>query len=145
MGLAVACALSFFLAIVSVLIHYEAFRIAATMTRDAGFPTRGRLLVVIFGAMLAHLVEIGCYGLAFWSLHGQPLLGMIEGRLEGSFFDFVYFSMTNYTTLGVGDVVPSGPMRLLAASEALTGLVLLSWTASFTYLSMENFWRKPQR
>lgn len=144
MGLLAACALAFVLAVACVLIHYEAFRLAAGLIRGADFPKRGRLLLVIFGAMVAHLAEIACYSLAFWALHGHTLLGVIEGKIDGNLFDFIYFSMTNYTTLGVGDVAARGPMRLLAASEALTGLVLLSWTASFTYLSMENFWRQPR-
>jgi hypothetical protein len=141
MGIVVVCMLAFVLAVTCVVIHYEAFRLAAGLTRDAEVPRRGRLLLVILGAMCAHLLEIGCYTIAFWFCHGHPLLGGIEGELEGNLFDFIYFSMTNYTTLGVGDLVAHGPLRLLAAAEALTGLVLLSWTASFTYLSMENFWR----
>ena len=31
-----------------------------------------------------------------------------------------------------------------AASEALTGLVLITWTASFTFLMMQTFWVKEQ-
>jgi Ion channel len=142
MGILIVCMLAFVLAVACVIIHYEAFRLAAGLTRNAEVPRRGRLLLVILGAMVAHLLEIGCYSIVFWLCHGHPLLGVIEGKLEGNLFDFIYFSMTNYTTLGVGDVVAHGPLRLLATAEALTGLVLLSWTASFTYLSMENFWRR---
>ena len=141
MGLLIVCSLAFVLAVACVIIHYEAFRVAAGLAREAEVPRRGRLLLVILAAMIAHLLEIGCYAIVFWLCHGHPLLGVIEGKIEGNLFDFIYFSMTNYTTLGVGDVVAHGPLRLLATAEALTGLVLLSWTASFTYLSMENFWR----
>jgi hypothetical protein len=31
-------------------------------------------------------------------------------------------------------------MRLAAGIESLTGLVLITWTASFTFLSMQKFW-----
>ena len=31
-------------------------------------------------------------------------------------------------------------MRLLTGIEALNGLVLIGWSASFTYLAMEEFW-----
>jgi hypothetical protein len=31
-------------------------------------------------------------------------------------------------------------LRLLAGAEALNGLVLIGWSASFTYIAMERFW-----
>ena len=45
-----------------------------------------------------------------------------------------------YTTLGVGDVAATGLMRVPAGIESLVGLVLITWTASFSYLAMERFW-----
>jgi hypothetical protein len=32
--------------------------------------------------------------------------------------------------------------RLISGTEALTGLVMIAWTASFTYLLMERYWRQ---
>ncbi|MBZ9739649.1 MULTISPECIES: ion channel [unclassified Mesorhizobium] len=136
---------SLILAIACVLVHYEAFKMVASSARSAevgGFPSRGRLLIVIFGALAAHTVEITFYGSVFWGLHSYGLFGQIVGEISDGWIDFLYFSVTNYTTLGVGDIRAEGAIRLIASSEALTGLVLLSWTASFTYLSMENFWKR---
>jgi hypothetical protein len=147
MSILVASLVSLVLAIACVLVHYEAFRAvaySARTARQAGFPSRGRLLLVIFGALASHTVEITIYGSVFWALHQYSLLGEIVGEVSGGWIDFLYFSITNYTTLGVGDIHAEGPMRLIASSEALTGLVLLSWTASFTYLSMENSWKQQQ-
>jgi hypothetical protein len=31
-------------------------------------------------------------------------------------------------------------MRLIAGVESLDGLVLIGWSASFTYLAMEEYW-----
>jgi hypothetical protein len=42
--------------------------------------------------------------------------------------------------LGYGDVLPHGDLRLLAGLEALNGILLIGWTASYTFLSMERFW-----
>jgi hypothetical protein len=50
-----------------------------------------------------------------------------------------------FTTLGTGDLVVSGPLRLIAGVESLNGLVLIGWSASFTYLSMEKFWEAHRR
>ncbi len=67
-------------------------------------------------------------------------LGRIDGEIEGGGLDFFYFSITTYTTLGVGDLHPRGPLRLIAGVESLNGLVLIGWSASFTYLEMARFW-----
>ena len=52
----------------------------------------------------------------------------------------MYFSIVNYTSLGYGDLVPVGSLRILCGVEALTGLVLIDWTASFTYVEMQRYW-----
>ena len=44
-------------------------------------------------------------------------------------------------SLGYGDVVPSGDLRLLAGMEALNGLLLIGWSASYTFIAMERFWK----
>jgi len=67
-------------------------------------------------------------------------LGRIDGEMEGGPLDYFYFSITTFTTLGIGDVHPRGALRFIAGVESLNGLVLIGWSASFTYLSMEQFW-----
>jgi hypothetical protein len=41
--------------------------------------------------------------------------------------------------------VPDGVLRLLAGVEALNGLLLIGWSASYTYLAMERFWNDDRR
>ena len=48
----------------------------------------------------------------------------------------------SYTTVGFGDVSPVGSIRLLAGTCALTGFVMITWSASFLFLEMERFWRR---
>jgi hypothetical protein len=67
-------------------------------------------------------------------------IGALAGHLAGTSIDFFYFSTTMYTTLGIGDIWATGPIRIVAGIESLTGLVLITWTASFSYLAMERFW-----
>jgi uncharacterized protein YjbI with pentapeptide repeats len=43
---------------------------------------------------------------------------------DTTFLGSLYFSMTTFTTLGYGDMVPNIPFRLLAASEAMSGILL---------------------
>ena len=54
--------------------------------------------------------------------------------------DVLYFSFSTYTSLGYGDIVALGDSRLLAGIESLIGLLLIAWTASFTYLEMREHW-----
>jgi hypothetical protein len=39
-------------------------------------------------------------------------------------------------------VTPYGSVRLLAGVEALNGLLLIAWSASFLYLEMERYWKR---
>jgi hypothetical protein len=57
------------------------------------------------------------------------------------FLDSIYFSAVCYTTLGLGDIIPAGAIRFLVGTETLTGFVLITWSASFTFVEMERFWR----
>ena len=73
-------------------------------------------------------------------MHKTDGWGTLEGNFGGSLLDCVYFSFTTYTTLGFGDVVPHGDLRYLTGLESLTGLLLITWTASFLYLEMTRYW-----
>ena len=56
--------------------------------------------------------------------------------------DVFYFSGAVYTSLGFGDIVPLRGGQVLAVSEAVTGLVLIAWTASYTFFEMQTNWRE---
>ena len=64
----------------------------------------------------------------------------MHGELQAEALDYFYFSATTYTTLGVGDVFVRGPIRVVSGIQSLTGLVMIAWSATFTYLHMERFW-----
>ncbi|MEQ8900570.1 MAG: ion channel [Roseovarius sp.] len=48
--------------------------------------------------------------------------------------DFFYFSLVNYSSLGLGDIYPTGHLRFLAGVEALNGFLLISCSASTIFL-----------
>lgn len=97
------------LLVLTTVIHYEMLRALAVGLPIVRMPARAKLLVVIFGAFLAHAAEILLYA------------------------------------VGYGDVVPSGELRLLAGVEALNGLLLIGWSASYTFIAMERFWKDGAR
>ena len=55
-------------------------------------------------------------------------------------FDAVYFSAMTYSTVGFGDLSPVGALRLMSGMEAITGLLMITWSATFTYLEMSRLW-----
>lgn len=101
---------------------------------------RPTFLKVVFALLLIHIIEIWWFGAAFWLLAGLSGLGEIVGYANMSFLECVYFSATTYTTVGYGDLHVTGPMRFLAGTEALVGFMLITWSASFTYLIMVRTW-----
>lgn len=128
---------------VSVLIHYEALSLLSRRLASLGGQRHRRVLFGIYGVLFVHVLEIWTFGLALYVLaQFGPLFGDIHGIAHDSLFDHVYFSAVTYTTVGFGDVIPSGPLRFLAGTEALTGFVMITWSASFTYLEMERFWHR---
>lgn len=125
-------------------LHYEVLRLLHGALPTLRIPRRSKLLVVIVAAFLAHALEIFVYGAALYALitwlGAGALAGALAGTAGSSFANCLYFSAETYTSLGFGDLTPVGPVRLLAGVEALNGLLLIGWSASFTYISMERFW-----
>jgi hypothetical protein len=128
--------------LVTVVIHYELLSLLDRVTPKLSTPRRTRMLLVVAAVIAAHLVEVCLFAAAFLVMERHLGLGSITGAVDGSVHDFFYFSLTNYTTLGIGDVSAEGPLRILAGLESLTGLVLIGWSASFTYIAMEKLWEK---
>ena len=126
-----------------VLLHYEGLVLTSRhLARHSGH-RRIKVLFGIFAVILLHTLEIWMFGITYWLLQIWPSLGHISGEGTEHIFDSVYFSAITYTTVGYGDVAPVGSLRFLAGTEALAGLVMIAWSASFTYLEMEKFWRQP--
>jgi hypothetical protein len=121
-------------------LHYEVLRGLNARLPGLALPDRFKLLVVIAVAFVAHAVEILLYAVAVYVLVGHLGAGNLAGSADSLFEACLYFSAQTYTSLGFGDVSPTGPVRFLAGVEALNGLLLIGWTASFTYISMERFW-----
>jgi len=101
---------------------------------------RFRIVVGVFGGLLAHAIEIWIFTVAYYLMIKAGGWGSLEGNTTGTIWDCAYFSFTTFTTLGFGDIVPHGDLRYLVGIESLTGLVLITWTASFLYYEMQRYW-----
>jgi hypothetical protein len=126
-----------------VLLHYEGLNIVSRYlaTRHERQPRRKVLYAVLSGLSL-HVAEIWVFGLTLWLLIHTAGAGHVQGAEPLLLFDAVYLAATTFTTVGFGDLAPVGPIRFLSGSIALTGFVLITWSASFTFLEMERYWRR---
>jgi len=126
-------------------IHYEILRILNAKLPSLTIPKRHKLLVVIFSTFIAHVLEMLVYGISLYVLVRYLGAGTLTGTTKFSLVNCLYFSAETYTSLGFGDLTPVGPVRLLAGAEALNGLLLIGWSASYTYIAMERFWRSDEQ
>jgi hypothetical protein len=125
----------------AVLIHYEALLRLTLLLQRLRMHHRYRILLGVFGALIAHTLEVWVFAIAYYYMHHAPGWGELQGNFDGSLIDCSYFSFTTYTTLGFGDIQPIGDLRFLIGMESLTGLVLITWTASFLFLEMNRYWK----
>jgi hypothetical protein len=123
-----------------VLLHYEGLSLIGRTIKARAFHHRAKILVLIFSQLCLHVIAIWIFAAGAFLLTRWLGYGAILPVPSGGYLDYVYFSAITYTTVGFGDFVPSGPVRFLAGMEALTGFVLITWSASFTFLEMQRYW-----
>lgn len=124
----------------AVMLHFGCLNGLSRLTPRLNIARRRRVLLIIAVALLAHVVEIWLFGLGYWLAAAYPQLGTLHGADDMHLLECVYFSAATFSTAGYGDLAPLGPLRFLAGTESLTGFVLITWTASFTYLEMQRDW-----
>ena len=124
----------------AVSIHYETLQRLSRLMPLLNIRYRLRIVVGLIGSIVAHVVEIWLFALTYFLCIRVGGLGTLLGTSEPQLMDCAYFSFVTYTTLGYGDIYPDGSLRYLAGLEALTGLVLITWTASFLYHEMHKYW-----
>lgn len=126
--------------VVVVVIHNEALLrlsgLLARMRQSHHF----RLVTGVLGILATHTFQVWIFASAFYFMHHAEGWGELAGNFSGSLLDCAYFSFTTFTTLGYGDIEAMGVLRFLTGIEALTGLVLITWSASFLFVEMQRYW-----
>ncbi len=85
------------------------------------------LICVVLGVL--HLAEVGLYAMAFVVADAAGI-GSFENVQSMSAMDTFYFSLVNFTTLGLGQVYPTGHLRFIAGFEAFNGFLCITMSAS---------------
>jgi len=81
---------------------------------------RFRIIFGVFSALIAHAIEIWIFALAYYFMNKSVDWGSLQGNFGG--------------------IAPIKHLRYLTGIESLTGLVLITWTASFLYFEMQHYW-----
>lgn len=100
-----------------------------------------RVTISVSALVAAHLLTVLIYAAAYYGFHDSGRFGSLAGHLQGGTADYVYFSLMSFTTLGVGDIRATGPLRILCGFQSLNGFVLLGLSGSFTFVVMRKSWR----
>jgi hypothetical protein len=73
----------------------------------------------VIGVFFLLTVEVWLWALVYFALD-----------VVGDFDTALYFSLSSFSTLGFGDVVPTHDWRILAALEGVNGFLLIGWSTA---------------
>ena len=97
---------------IAVMIHYEMLYRLSKVMPSLQIKHRYRLVVGVFGALIAHISEIWFFAFGYFLLSKFTSMGSLVAFDNGdsiyNLMDCVYYSFVTYTTLGFGDVIPKG-------------------------------------
>ena len=100
---------------------------------------RTQILFTVIASFAGHTIAVWAFALTYFVLANHLGFGALTGNIEHHILDYVYFSVVSYSSLGLGDVAPTGGLRLLVGVEAILGLILIGWTITFTYIVTERY------
>ena len=135
-----ATVLTSFITLLTILVHYEAI---ALVHRWSGLPIGGaRMKVVgsVFFLFAAHSLEIWMFAAGIWFAKHELQLGDLHGAFEETWVDYLYISVVTYASVGYGDIRPVGFIRTMCGFEALTGLLMMAWSAAYTVYRLQEIW-----
>jgi hypothetical protein len=79
--------------------------------------------------LVLHLVEMVVWAVAF-----------AAGNVFSGFEEALYYSLTSYTTVGYGDVLPAISWRLLGPIEATVGILMLGWSTGIIVAAVQRIY-----
>jgi len=123
-----------------VVIHYEILHLLSRFLPRLTILYNLRIAVGVIGVLIAHAIEVWIFAISYYLMIQEGSWGSFEGNFTGTLGDCAYFAFTTFTTLGFGDIAPIGGIRYLTGIESLTGLVLITWSASYLYFEMQRYW-----
>ncbi len=115
-----------------IFVHANVIRVIRGARTDKA-PVSSLLVGSLF---ITHFVEVALFATGLFVAAEVFDLGSLQGIHEINWRNYMYFSIETYTSLGLGDIYPTGELRMLAGFEVLTGLLLIGRSASFVFVEM---------
>lgn len=129
------------LIVLTSVIHFSALNWMSRKNVYTKRPSNFTTFWVVSGVFVLHMFEIILYAFAYWFSEQVLQIGSLEGLGANIPYDYLYYSTVTFTSLGIGDVFPTGHIRFLTGVEALNGLLLIAGSASFIYFALSNVWK----
>ncbi len=79
--------------------------------------------------LVLHFLDALCWAFVYFFVSVMP--DMEEA---------IYFSLVTFSSLGFGDVVIRTHYRMLAAIEAMNGLLILGWSTALFMMTVQRLW-----
>jgi len=137
----IATLLTCLITALTILIHYEAIRIVHRWNRRPFWGgTRLTVIAGVFFLFAAHSLEIWLFAAGIYIAKNVLLLGGLEGAFTETSADYLYISVVTYASVGYGDIRPTGFIRTMCGFEALTGILMMAWSAAYTVSRLQQLW-----
>lgn len=136
----IAVLIALALVLVTFYIHFVTLKSLCTFVPYSNIANYNQVFFIVLALFIAHIFEISIYALTYEVTIEYLSLGSIQGGNISSFMEYLYYSIVMYTSLGLGETYPVGHIRFITGIEALNGLLLITWSASFTFLAMKRTW-----
>ena len=124
--------------LLTVLIHFEVMKLMTRKMEKMARYGRRRFLILIFALLLAQFIGITVFALGYMALAAQGIGEVLHA--DQTLLNYLYLSVSAYSTVGFGDVAPDGGARLMAGVEAVVGFMMITWSASLTFIEMQRHW-----
>ena len=127
------------LLLTTVSVHYFVLRLLTPFINNVGSEPR-TVITIVVALFFAHSIEILIYA-SFYHLAGDyPMLGGFSEQSTNDFSTAIFLSLLAFSSLGISEFYLTGSLRLVVGFEALNGLLLIAWSASFTFMAMGKLW-----
>ena len=127
--------------IATIIIHFETISLLERYKdRFLGGP-RTKVIAGMFVLFAAHALEIWLFAAAIFIAIEGLQLGGLNGAFNGDWADYLYISVVTYASVGYGDIQPTENIRTICGFEALTGIMMMAWSASYAVYNLQDRWR----
>ena len=124
----------------TILVHYEALRLVHYVHSHPLGGVRLKVVACVFMLFAAHSLEVWMFAATLYIAKDHLHMGTLVGVFDESWRDYLYFSVVTYASVGYGDIRPTGDIRTICGFEALTGILMMAWSAAYTVFRLQDHW-----